>query len=224
MSAVVAGSCSANNRRSPRRACAAGSVSGHAASLANRCRSPEGPLAREGRGQRGVSISGEPGRLTPSHGGRSQVVRASGCGPEGRGFESPQLHHVMSRDIGKARTPIQGSGCLFFGVRRGVMGPPRGVAGGLVAAVGVEGEVADDFAGGGVDDADVEVVDEHDDRGAGEGSADADVVELAVVAEGDFAGFVDAVVADAELAVGVVVGGGFGSCGVGDGGCCAVWE
>ena len=80
-------------------------------------------------------------------------------------------------------------------------------AGGLVAAFGVEGEGADDFAGGGVDDADVEVVDEQDDGGAGVGSADADVVEVAVVAEGDFAGFVDAVVADAELGVGVVVPG-----------------
>ena len=75
-----------------------------------------------------------------------------------------------------------------------------------------------------MDDADVEVVDEHHDRGSGVGSADADVVEVAVVAEGDFAGFVDAVVADAELAVGVVVGCGFGSGGVGDGGCGAVWE
>ena len=34
----------------------------------------------------------------------------------------------------------------------------------------------------------VEVVDEQYDGGAGEGSADADVVEAAVVAEGDFAG------------------------------------
>ena len=86
-------------------------------------------------------------------------------------------------------------------------------------AVGIEGEVADDFAGGGVDDADLEVVDEHHDRGVGEGSADAEVLEMTVVSECHFAGFVDAVVADSELAVGVVVGSGFGSCGVGDGGC-----
>ena len=91
----------------------------------------------------------------------------------------------------------------------------------MVVAAGVEGEVAQEFAGGGVDDADVEVVDEEDDVGSGVGSSDADVVESAVVAQGDDAGVVDAVVADAMVGVGVVVvvGGGFGACGVGDGGC-----
>ena len=77
--------------------------------------------------------------------------------------------------------------------------------------LGVEGEGADDLAGGGVDDPDVEVVDEQDDRGAGQRSADANVKERSVVAEGDFAGFVDAVVADAVFAVGVLAGAGFGS-------------
>ena len=64
----------------------------------------------------------------------------------------------------------------------------------------------------GVDDADVEVLDEQDDAGSGVGSADADVVESAVVAEGDGAGFVDAVVADPVVGVGVsgVAGQGFG--------------
>ena len=46
-------------------------------------------------------------------------------------------------------------------------------------------EVAEEFSGGGVDDADVEVVDEEDDVGSGVGSSDADVVELAVDAQGD---------------------------------------
>ena len=50
----------------------------------------------------------------------------------------------------------------------------------VVAAVGVDGEGAYEFAGGGVDDADVEVVDEEDDGGSVEGSSDADVVELAI--------------------------------------------
>lgn len=50
---------------------------------------------------------------------------------------------------------------------------------GLVAAGGVEGEVAKQFAGGGVDDADVEVVDEQEDGLAGVGAADADVVHAA---------------------------------------------
>ena len=98
-------------------------------------------------------------------------------------------------------------------------------AGGLVVAGGVEGEVAEEFAGGGVDDADVEVGDEEDDGGLGVGSSEADVVKLAVVAEGDAAVGVDAVAADTP--VGIVVasrGGGFGSGGVGDSGCCSVWE
>jgi hypothetical protein len=43
-----------------------------------------------------------------------------------------------------------------------------------VVAGGVEGEVAEHIAGCGVDDA-VEVVDEHDDEGAGVGASDADV-------------------------------------------------
>ena len=51
--------------------------------------------------------------------------------------------YVMSRDIGTSRTHA-GSG---FGL-------------GLVVAVGVEGELSQELAGGGVDDADVEVVDD----------------------------------------------------------------
>ena len=70
-----------------------------------------------------------------------------------------------------------------------------------------------DFAGGVADDADVEAVDEQDDAGSVEGSADADVVESAVVSEGD-ASVVDAVVSDALFGVGAVAWGGFGSGGV----------
>jgi len=73
---------------------------------------------------------------------------------------------------------------------------------GLVVPGGVEGEFAEEFAGGGVDDADVEVVDEPDHVGSGVGSSDADVVESAVVAQGDDAGVVDAVAADPVVAVG----------------------
>ena len=78
-----------------------------------------------------------------------------------------------------------------------------GCSGGLVVAAGVEGEVAEDFAGDRVDDADVKVLDDQGDVGSGVGSADADVVESAVVAEGDAAGCVDAVVSDAVVSVGV---------------------
>ena len=58
-----------------------------------------------------------------------------------------------------------GSGCFLFGAARS--------AGGLVVAVRVEGQFADEFAGGGVDDADVQVLDEHQDAGPGVGAADA---------------------------------------------------
>jgi hypothetical protein len=51
-------------------------------------------------------------------------------------------------------------------------------------------------AGGGVDDADVVVLDEQDDGGSGVGSADADVVEAAVAAQDDDAGVIDRVMAD----------------------------
>ena len=47
----------------------------------------------------------------------------------------------------------------------------------MVAAVWVDGEGADDFAGGGVDDAHVQVVDEHDGGGCVEVAPDADVVQ-----------------------------------------------
>ena len=64
---------------------------------------------------------------------------------------------------------------------------------GLVVAGRVEGEGAQQFAGVFGDDADVSLVDEHEDPGAGVTSADADVVESAVVPEGEFAVAVDAV-------------------------------
>ncbi len=89
-------------------------------------------------------------------------------------------------------------------------------SGAVVGACGVDGEGADDLAGGGVDDAYVEVGDEQDDGGSCELAADADVVQDAVVAEGDFAGDVDAVVSDAVVGGGGAGGGGLGSGGVGD--------
>ena len=66
-------------------------------------------------------------------------------------------HHVMSRDIGTSRT--------HAGVSFGL---------GLVVAVGVEGELAQELPGGWVDDADVEVVDDHEDFGVGVAAAHAD--------------------------------------------------
>ena len=51
----------------------------------------------------------------------------------------------------------------------------------MVAAVWVDGELSQEFAGDGVHDADVEVLDEQDDVGSGVGSYDADVVQLSRV-------------------------------------------
>jgi hypothetical protein len=50
------------------------------------------------------------------------------------------------------------------------------VAGGLVVPGGVEGQFSEEFAGGGVQDPDAEVLDEQQDVGSGVGAAD-DVVE-----------------------------------------------
>jgi hypothetical protein len=76
---------------------------------------------------------------------------------------------------------------------RGVfLWPAWSLSGGLVVTVGVEDQFADELAGGSVDDADVQVMDEEQDAGAGVGSSDADVVELSVVPEGDEPGGVQA--------------------------------
>jgi hypothetical protein len=97
-----------------------------------------------------------------------------------------------------------GSGSFGFGA--------GWLTGGLVVPGRVEGQFAQEFAGGGVDDADVQVVDEYQDGGPGVGPADADVVEPAVDAQGELAVGIDAVGADAVVAVaGPVAGGGFGA-------------
>jgi hypothetical protein len=76
------------------------------------------------------------------------------------------------------------------------------------------------LSGGGVDDADVQVLNEHKDVGCGVGSSDADGVELPAVAQGDLAGFVDAVVAEPLVCLAVAVLGraGFGAGLLGGGG------
>jgi hypothetical protein len=66
----------------------------------------------------------------------------------------------MSQDICEARTHGSGFGPLSFP--------------GLVVLAGVDGELAQELAGDGFDDADVEVLDEQDDVGSGVGSSDAD--------------------------------------------------
>lgn len=90
---------------------------------------------------------------------------------------------------------------------------------GLVVLGGVEGEVADDFAGLGVGDGDVEVLDQEEHGLSVVCSADADVVEAATVAEGD-GSFVDFVGADSVVGPGCGFGAwaGLGACLVGRGG------
>jgi hypothetical protein len=85
---------------------------------------------------------------------------------------------------------------------------------GLVVPGGVEGELADEFAGV-VEDSDVSSGDEHGDGLAGVASSDADVVEASGVADGEFAVAVDGVVSEAVAVDGVGwwVWVGFGACG-----------
>ena len=108
----------------------------------------------------------------------------------------------MSQDIADARThdvwvrAIVVSGDLVSG---------------LVVPGGVDLEFAEEAAGGGVDHADMEVLDQEQDVGSGVGSAEADVTEFPGDAQGDTAGFVDLVGAGAVVAVaGAVVAGGAG--------------
>jgi hypothetical protein len=86
----------------------------------------------------------------------------------------------------------------------------------LIVAAWIDDQVAQDFSGGGVDDGDVEVLDEQDDVGSGVGSADADVAESAGDAQGDAAGLVDLVASGAVVGVAAAIGagGGFGQRGV----------
>ena len=81
-----------------------------------------------------------------------------------------------------------------------------GCAGGLVVLGGVEDQLAEELPGGGVDHADVQVLDEQDDVGSGVGSADAEVVQPAGDAQGDPAAVVDAGVRDPVVGVGVAAG------------------
>ena len=75
-----------------------------------------------------------------------------------RGTRHCPRYHVMSQDIGIAADLLQVCGFFPFGAFGG--------AGGLVVPGGVEGEVSQGFAGGGVDDGDVMVLDEDQDAAA----------------------------------------------------------
>ena len=88
-----------------------------------------------------------------------------------------------------------GSGCRA-GFGCGLFGWAGWQPAGLVVPAGVQDQFAHQLTGVAVDDADVQVVDEQADRGAGEPGAEADVVQPAVVAHGDTAAAVDLVVSD----------------------------
>src|SRR5690349_15890438 len=75
----------------------------------------------------------------------------------------------------------------------------RTLASWLVDAVGVDAVFGDGLSVGG-EDADVAVVDEHEDVLSAVGSSDAEVAEFPGVALGHLAGLVDAVASDAEFA------------------------
>ena len=82
---------------------------------------------------------------------------------------------------GNTRTYECRSGCCSF---RGCSWAPSGHR--WAGSRGwVRGRVAEEFAGGGVDDAGLKVLDEQDDASSGVGSSHADVVESAAVAQGE---------------------------------------
>jgi hypothetical protein len=90
---------------------------------------------------------------------------------------SPIVHPIaMSQNIEDTVKPTLG---VTVFVVCGLVGAGW-LAGGLVVAAGVEGELSEQFAGGGVDDADAQVADQEQDVGSGVGSPDADVVQAAV--------------------------------------------
>jgi len=114
----------------------------------------------------------------------------------------------LSRDRNDLE-PVSGFGVLLFagrpwGAGRWAWWP----AGGLVVAGRVEDQFAEEFAGGGADDADVQVLDQEQGVGSGVGPADADVVEAAAVAQGDVAVDVEFVGADPVVGAGDAVDGG----------------
>jgi hypothetical protein len=94
---------------------------------------------------------------------------AMGSGTRGRRFKSCQPDECdVSGHRGRPNPIVVGSAVLCLA------GGAWWASGALVALGCVEDQLAEEFAGGGVEDADVEVLDQDDDAGSGVGSADAD--------------------------------------------------
>jgi hypothetical protein len=85
---------------------------------------------------------------------------------------------------------------------------PLGCPGGLVVPGRVEGELAEELAGGGVDDSELKVLDDQQDAGPGVGWPDADVVQAAAGAQRDGARGVDAIGPEAIVGAGIAAAGG----------------
>ena len=94
--------------------------------------------------------------------GQAASLDVDHYGSEGWGFESLRARPVISQDIGMTPNPKWVRGFSGWGP-----GPGGRVFRWAGSCGGVEDEFADEFAGGGVDDADVQVVDEHEDGGSG---------------------------------------------------------
>ena len=92
-------------------------------------------------------------------------------------------------------TGVSGHRCISAGLWAGAWGSAEW----LVVAGWVEGEFAEEFAGVGVDDADVAVGDEGDESFSCVLASQADVVEPAVVADGQDAGGIGSVAAGAVV-------------------------
>jgi hypothetical protein len=108
------------------------------------------------------------------------------------------------------------SGCRAGCGCRGLLGWAGWQSARLVVTGRVQDQLTDQVAGVAVDDPDVQVVDQKGDRGAGEAGAEADVVQPAVVAQGDGTPAVDLVGPDPVVGGDDRAGGdGFGAGGVG---------
>jgi hypothetical protein len=88
------------------------------------------------------------------------------------------------------------SGCRVGCGRRGLLGWSGWQSAGLVIPAGVQDQLPDELSGVALDDANVQVVDQQSDRGAGESGAQANVVHPAVVSQGDAAAGIEPVLPD----------------------------